>query len=157
MCVWYTLFFSAPFLLRFIRDRESKRLTAFVLLAWETKQDKKKKRRKEKQSKTIRHRSVYLGRRGLLKRDTWFLDSVSEILDSTELKCIRESLLCVYGLYQSAILNITWAQFHCTRTKESWTCQEGNSRHPNGLRVRFKLTPIISHSSRHEYCHSSAF
>ncbi len=68
VCVWYTLFFSAPFLLRFIRDRESKRLTAFVLLARETKQEKKKKRRKEKQSKTIRHRSVYLGRRGLLKK-----------------------------------------------------------------------------------------
>lgn len=58
MCDIYTIF-SALFLLRFIRDRESKRLTAFVLLALETKKRKEeeKKRRKEKQSKTIRHRS----------------------------------------------------------------------------------------------------
>lgn len=50
VCVWYTHFFSALFLLRFIRDRESKRLTAFVLLAWETQKEKKKKRREKRKA-----------------------------------------------------------------------------------------------------------
>lgn len=62
----YTIF-SALFLLRFIRDRESKRLTAFVLLAWETQKEEEEEETGKKESKTIRHRSVYLGRRGILK------------------------------------------------------------------------------------------
>lgn len=44
-------------------------MTAFVLLALETKKEKKKRRRDGKKSKA-KQSAIDLGRRGILKRDT---------------------------------------------------------------------------------------